>query len=123
MTDLHLWLDPMQFPSRLIQFRKEQGFSQQSLADSAQIHVNQIRRYEAGTAQPTLDALIRLAKALHLSLDSLVFDDRERGPSDDLALHFEAISDFTDDERKVAKAVLEGLIIKHQAGRFSKTLS
>ena len=37
-----LWLNPMQFSSSLIQFRKAQGLTQQSLADAAQIHVNQI---------------------------------------------------------------------------------
>lgn len=42
-------------------------------------------RYEAGSAQPTLDALIGLAKVLHVRLDDLVFGD-ERGPGEDLAL-------------------------------------
>ena len=82
MGTINLFLHPM-FPARLIRFRKAQNFTQQGLADAAQIHVNQIKRYEAGTAQPTLEALVRLAKALHLSLDMLVFDETERGPSDD----------------------------------------
>lgn len=113
-----LWLNPMQFSSRLIQFRKAQGLTQQGLADAAQIHVNQIKRYEAGTAQPTLDALVRLAKALHLSLDDLVFSEEERGPSDDLRLQFEAVSQFDENERAVARTVLEGLILKHEAKRW-----
>jgi transcriptional regulator with XRE-family HTH domain len=52
----------MHFPARLIQLRKELGLTQQGLAELAKIHVNQIRRYEAGTAQPTLEALIRLTR-------------------------------------------------------------
>ena len=56
---------PMHFPARLIQLRKAANYTQQTLSEVAQLHVNQIRRYEAGTAQPTLEALIRLAKALH----------------------------------------------------------
>jgi transcriptional regulator with XRE-family HTH domain len=106
-------LSPM-FSSRLIQFRKGQGFTQQGLADAAHIHVNQIKRYEAGSAQPTLDALVRLAKVLHVSLDTLVFDDAERGPSDDMALQFEAVSHMPEEERRIIKALLDGMIIKYQ---------
>jgi transcriptional regulator with XRE-family HTH domain len=115
-------LSPM-FASRLIQFRKAQNFTQQSLADAAQIHVNQIKRYEAGTAQPTLEALVRLAKVLHLSLDMLVFDEAERGPSDDLALQFEAVSHMPDEEKRIIKALLDGMIIKYQTKQMMGNLS
>ncbi|MGH8865865.1 MAG: helix-turn-helix domain-containing protein, partial [Burkholderiales bacterium] len=40
----------MHFPARLIQLRKAADLTQQGLADVAQLHVNQIRRYEAGSA-------------------------------------------------------------------------
>jgi transcriptional regulator with XRE-family HTH domain len=109
------WLNPMHFSARLIQLRKAQGLTQQSLADAAQIHVNQIKRYEAGSAQPTLDALVRLAKVLHTSLDELVFEGSERGPSQDLVLQFEAVSQMPDDERKIIRALLDGMILKYQA--------
>lgn len=86
----------------------------QTLADAIDLHVNQIKWYEAGTAQPTLEIL---AKGLHATLDDLVFGEDQRGPIDDLRLQFEALSQFDDEERKVAKAVLEGLILKHSAKR------
>lgn len=118
MKPLTLWFLPMSFPSRLIQLRKALGLTQQGLADTAETHVNQIRRYEAGTAQPTLDALIRLAKVLHVRLDDLVFDDHERGPGEDLALQFEAVSQFTDEEKRTVRELLEGMILKHEARRW-----
>jgi len=118
-----LWINLMQFASRLIQFRKAQNLTQQGVADAAQIHVNQIKRYEAGTAQPTLDALVRLAKALHLSLDVLVFEENERGPSDDLLLQFEAVSHMPDDERRIVKALLDGMIMKYQTRKMVSNLS
>lgn len=62
--------------------------TQQGLADAAQLHVNDIKRYESGTAQPPLDALVRLAKSLQLGLDDLVFDGHDRAPPDDLKLQF-----------------------------------
>ncbi|MBV5097654.1 helix-turn-helix transcriptional regulator [Enterobacteriaceae bacterium YMB-R21] len=110
----------LNFPARLIQLRKAADLTQQTLADLASIHVNQIRRYEAGSAQPTLDALIRLAKVLRVSLDSLVFDDHERGPSDDLALQFEAVSGMPEEERRIIKALLDGMILKYQAKQITE---
>lgn len=111
------WLLPMEFVKRLIELRKQRGLTQQGLADAIDLHVNQIKRYEAGTAQPTLDTLVRLAKELHTTLDDLVFGEDQRGPSDDLRLQFEALSQFDEEDRKVAKAVLESLILKHNAKR------
>ena len=119
MGVLGMWMIPMYFPKHLIQLRKQNNFTQQQFADAVGIHVNQIKRYEAGTAQPTLDTLTRLAKNLHVSLDELVFEDAERGPDEELRLQFEAITRFTPEEKKVAKAVLESLILKHDANRFS----
>jgi|SRR5450830_832494 len=122
MGTIILLLPPM-FPTRLIQFRKTQHFTQQGLAETAQVHVNQIKRYEAGTAQPTLEALVRIARALHVSLDALVFDDAERGPSDDLALQFEAVSHMPEEERRIIKALLDGMIIKYQTKQMMGNLS
>lgn len=112
------WVLPMHFPARLIQLRKLRGLTQQELGEVAQLHVNQIRRYEAGTAQPTLEALIRLAKALHTHLDDLVFGEGERGPSDDLALLFEAVNDFSDAEKETVRTVLSGMVLQHSARKL-----
>lgn len=111
------WLLPMEFVKRLITLRKERGLTQQALATAIDLHVNQIKRYEAGTAQPTLETLVRLAKELHTTLDDLVFGEDQRGPSDDLRLQFEALSQFDEEERRIAKALLESLILKHNAKR------
>jgi hypothetical protein len=36
------------------------------------------------TTQPTLKALVKIANALYISLDDLVFGENQRGPGDDL---------------------------------------
>jgi transcriptional regulator with XRE-family HTH domain len=110
---------PMHFPARLIQLRKAAGLTQQTLSETAELHVNQIRRYEAGTAQPTLEALIRLAKALHVSLDTLVFEDDERGPDEEFKLRFEALTQLDAGERAVVRELLDGMLLKHQAKRLA----
>lgn len=111
------------FSARLIQLRRQSSMTQQALADAAGVHVNQIRRYEAASAQPTLEALVGLARALHVSLDELVFEEGERGPSDDLRLQFEAVSHMPEDERRIVKALLEGMIIKYQTRQMVGNLS
>ena len=50
--------------------------------------VLQIRRYEGGTSQPTLEVIRRLAIALGTSADVLVFDATECGPEDALRYQF-----------------------------------
>ncbi len=49
-----------------------------------------------------------------------MFDEGERGPDPELRLQFEAVSQFTPEEKAVARTVLESLILKHDAGRFSR---
>jgi transcriptional regulator with XRE-family HTH domain len=109
----------MSIAARLITLRKERNLTQQEMADKVGLHVNQIRRYETGNAQPSLEALKKIALALNITIDSLVFDDGERDPDEDLRLQFEALSQFSPEEKKIAKAVIESLILKHDASRFS----
>ena len=120
MGDVIIWSVPMNFPTRLALLRKNQGYSQQRLADAVGMHINQIKRYETDAAQPTLEALVKLAKALHVSLDTLVFEEDERGPGDDLRLQFEAVSQLLEGEQAVVREVLEGLIIKYQTRRWDQ---
>jgi len=105
----------MTLPERLIILRRDNGLTQQAMADAVGIHVTQIKRYELGQSQPSLDVLKKIAIALSISADSLLFDEGERGPDDRLMLQFEAISQFDDEDRLIAQGVLEGLILKHQA--------
>lgn len=104
----------MEFPQRLAQLRKARGLTQQQLADRIGAHVVQIRRYEAGVSQPAVDVFKRLAIALSVSADALLFDEAERGPDEDLRLQFEALSAMSPEEKQVAKTVLEAMIVKSQ---------
>lgn len=113
---LHLVVD---FPERLALLRKQRSLSQQQLAEQVGVHFTQIRRYEAGTSQPTLGVLKAMAKALRISADVLLFDESERGPSDDLRVYFEAIEKLDGSERKVVKEVLDALLLKHDAKKWA----
>lgn len=104
----------MAFPDRLAQLRKERGLTQQALADLVSLHVIQIRRYERGTSQPTLDVIRRLAVALSVSADALVFERDERGPDEDLRLKFEAVSAMADEDKRVITSLIDAYVKKHR---------
>ncbi|WP_428719212.1 helix-turn-helix domain-containing protein [Undibacterium curvum] len=74
----------------------------------------QIRRYEGGTSQPTLDVIRRLAIALGVSADMLVFDEKEREPSDTLRYQFETISRMPEHEQNMVRDLLDAVIVKNQ---------
>jgi len=111
----------MSLPTRLITLRKNKGLTQQQMADTIGIHVNSLKKYEAGQAQPSLDVLKKIALALHVSTDFLLFEAHERVPADDLALQLEAISQLPENEQLVIREVLESLIIKYQTRRWDSS--
>ena len=114
MAYLNYWLSAMSFSERIVSLRKQQSLTQQGLSDATGTHVQQIKRYEAGTSQPTADALKKLALALHVTTDFLLFEEGEREPEDDLKLRFEAIAAMPAEDQDVAMAVLDAMIVKSQ---------
>jgi transcriptional regulator with XRE-family HTH domain len=107
------------FPQRLPTLRKERNLTQLALAEMVGLGITQMKRYEAGASQPTLEVIRKLSQVLRVSADELLFGKAERGPDEDLRLQFEAISRFDDDEKKVVRSVLEGLLLTHEARRWS----
>lgn len=109
----------MSFSARIIALRRERGMTQQGFADATGIHAQQIKRYEANTSQPSAEALKKIATCFGVTTDWLLFEDAERGPGDDLRLQFEAMNQLSTEEKAVAREVLEGLLLKHTARKWS----
>ena len=109
----------MGFPERLRILRQEKKLDFAELSKKIGIHSTQLRRYEKGESQPTLDVLRKLAVALNVPGDELLFDEEERNPPEELTIQFKAIAKFSPEEKKILKEVLEGLILKHEAKRWS----
>jgi transcriptional regulator with XRE-family HTH domain len=113
----HIWA--VNFPEHLAALRKQKGLTQQQLAEKIGVHVVQLRRYEAGSSQPTLDVIRAMALALGISADELLFDKDERGPDDALKLQFEAVTRFDPESKKVVQQVLDSMILQQEARRWS----
>ena len=73
-----------------------------------------------GNVAPTLDVIKKLAVSLGVSTDALIFDEKERGPDDDLRLQFEAAQRLDPEEKRIARALLESLIIRHDANHWNR---
>lgn len=109
----------MSLAKRLSNLRKQKGLTQQALADAIGLHVTQVKRYEADSSQPSLEAIKKIAKTLRVTIDSLVFEEDELQPDANLSLQFRAISNLSEDKQAVIKQLLEGMIIKYEAERWS----
>jgi transcriptional regulator with XRE-family HTH domain len=105
----------MSFTVRFLQLRKQHNLTQPQMADAVGIHVTQVKRYEAGEAQPSLDILKKIATAFNVTTDWLIFEEGERDPQDQLKLKFEAIAQMDNSEQQTVNSVLDAMILKHQA--------
>jgi transcriptional regulator with XRE-family HTH domain len=115
----------MSFGRNLAKFRKQRGLRQEELVKLSGVGISQIRRYEAEKSTPSLDATIRLVKALGVSIDEMVFDKTTAIASNkiidrELLEQFETISYMDEEERNLVKKILEGVIVKNQVEKLLK---
>lgn len=97
------------------------SLTQKALAEQVGVRMLQISRYEKANAQPTLKVFRKLAMALGVTADELIFEKNERGLDEDLRLQFEAVSRMNPDEKRVVKELIEGMILKHEARRWASS--
>lgn len=107
------------FGVRLAEARRAARMTQGELADKAGIHISHVQRIEAGTSQPTVDVLKRLAEALNISLDLLVFERvseaaAQRLADTELIEQFAAVERFADDDKQAVKKVIAAMIVKQR---------
>jgi DNA-binding XRE family transcriptional regulator len=56
----------------IVRLRKQKGITQEWLALESEMAVSYLRSIEHGTANPTIDALDRLARVLNVSIESII---------------------------------------------------
>ncbi len=67
---------PRTLAANLLQLRQRKGYSQQTLARLAQIPRSTLAHMESGSGNPSLERLIRVAGALHVSIEELLSPPR-----------------------------------------------
>jgi len=108
---------PMHFGKRLAEMRKRRGLTQQQLCELVGTHVSQLRNYESDRSQPTLEVIRKLALALDVTADELVFDPAERLPlvtDKELIKHWESIEGLPEADRQVVKTIIAAMVVKQR---------
>lgn len=113
----------MSFTERLAVLPKERGFTRQHMADKMGRHVSQLKRYESGASQPTIEVVWTIALALNLCADRLLYEADERGPDERLKLQFEAVSKRDEKEREAVETMFAGVLHRHGAKRRTQAVS
>lgn len=65
----------MKFNDKLVQLRREKGYSQEQLADILNVSRQSVSKWEAGQSMPELNKLIVIADRFGVTMDQLVRDD------------------------------------------------
>lgn len=107
----------MAFAERLKEARIKKGFSQSELAKMVKLHYTQIGRYENKGAQPSADILSKLADALGVSVDFLMYgsqDEMAEGIGDkELMSQFKRIAQLPKEKKAIVKEFLDAFLLKN----------
>lgn len=111
---------------KIKRLRQEKNWTQADLAEKVGIHQKQISSYERSINTPSTEVLIRLAEILNVTLDYLAFDTSGHSTTlniqdRELLRRFEAVDQLSDNEKNLAKEMLDLLILKHKFQTLAST--
>lgn len=114
----------MALHQRLKKARTEKGLSQQELEKLSKVHYTNIGRYERGTAKPSSEVLKRLADALEVSTDYLLYGSIETKAESDLVdqkllLRFKKIEQLPAKKKQLLLEFLDGFIFQQSVQQLS----
>ena len=106
-----------QLGQRIKKLRKDAGMSQSDLANKVGLSYAQIGRYELKGAQPSAEAIKKIAEVFGISPDYLIngsTDDKANSSLSDIELiqQFKAVEQLADDDKHVIKKLIEAFLIK-----------
>ena len=99
--------------ARVTKLRKEQGLSQQSVADKLGIAQQSYAHYEVGRVRMPLWVLPRLAQLFGVSADELIGESTrtgKRGPASRLQQQLERLSTLPQAKQRLVLEMLEGVL-------------
>lgn len=117
--------DQMEFKEKLKTLRKEKGLSQGDLSSIAGLNKLVISKYERGAATPGLENLGKIAKALGVSADYLIFKDTPKNGRHDfrdpiLFEKFVQADDLPDSDRDILKNIIDAMLTRKDLDQLNK---
>jgi transcriptional regulator with XRE-family HTH domain len=104
---------------RIKDLRKQKNLSQSELADKVGISYAQIGRYETKGSQPPAETLKKIADALGVTPDFLIYGTsgekaKTKLKDADLIQQFQAIESMDEEDKNVVKKLIDAFITKKQ---------
>jgi len=84
--------------ARIRGFRKARGLTQEKIAEKAGVEPSNLSHIERGATKVSLPTLLKIANALDVSLDDLVYDSLKKSRHISYKVLEEVLSDCTDRE-------------------------
>lgn len=105
------------FGDNLKQLRTERKLSQTELANLVKVHPTHVSRYERGQANPTVDVVRKIAEALNVSSDQLIYGDADQMAKDkirdkDLLMQFNRVEQLPEAKKLLVKEFLDAFLFK-----------
>lgn len=109
----------MAISDRIRQLRQEKRWTQAELGEKVGVHQKQVSAYERGANVPSTEVLIKLAEVFNVSLDYLAFEAKGQTAKiniqdRDLLRRFEVLDSLTEQDKTLAKQILDLLILKNR---------
>jgi transcriptional regulator with XRE-family HTH domain len=101
--------------ARVAELRKEQGITQQQLADLLDVSQQSVAAYEVGRLRIAVSMLPRLARVLGVSVEALIGETvkpARRGPTPKLQQQMERISQLPKTKQRFVMEVLESILAR-----------
>jgi len=117
----------MPLGERIKLLRKERGWSQDELAQKIDSDARQISRYENGKIVPSVEAVIRLAQTLDVSIDYLLLEDVPRRPlkAQDAGFlaRFQDLGELSTEDKTSLLHVLDALLAKNKLKALARQVA
>ena len=107
----------MAFDKNLKELRTKKGFSQEVFSNMIDVHVTNLSKYERGLTMPSLEVVEKMANALEVSLDELVYGS-EAEKAQKTIIDTELLTMFTkaqlleEEDRKCVKSLLKAFLFQ-----------
>lgn len=116
----------MSLGEKIVELRKEKKWSQEDLSERIDIHARHISRWENNKTIPSVEALKRLANALGVTTDYLLYDNVPKDGKaqvQDLRLleQFKKVEQFKEEDKETVINLIDAMIMKKQMMDMVKT--
>lgn len=103
-------MDKVELGRKIQEARKKMGYTQESLAEKADIGIMYLGEIERGVKMPSLKSFIKLITALDISADYVLRDELPSGKEYVFDEITKKLEDLTPKQRKAAVDILDAYI-------------